>query len=72
MPDPYQEPPGWFEDVKATISFCVNIRKKYNHDFVVGISDNERGIAEDIAEIDSDEPNIECIKSFIGIEPPRD
>jgi len=45
---------------------------KAKDDFVIGISDNERGIAEDIVEIDSDEPNIEYIKSFIGIEPPKE
>ena len=69
LPDPNQEPPGWFNDVKTIISFFVNIRKKYNHDIVVGISDNERGLAEDIREIDSDEPDIEFISRFIGIEP---
>jgi len=70
LPDPDHEPPGWFEDVKAIISFCVITRKRYNHDIVIGISDNERGITEDIVEIDSDEPDIEYIKNFIGIEPP--
>jgi hypothetical protein len=71
LPDPHQEPPGWFEDVKAIVSFCVNARKKHHHDFVFGISDNDRGIAEDIIDIDSDEPDVEYIKSFIGIEPPK-
>jgi hypothetical protein len=70
LPDPYQEPPGWFEDVNSIISFCVNIRKEYNHYIVIGISDNESGITEDIIEIDSDEPDIEYIKNFIGVEPP--
>ena len=72
LPDPYQEPPNWFEDVKAIISFCVDIRKKYNQDFIFGISDNKNGIVENIAKINTEEPDIEYLKRVIGVEPPKE
>ncbi len=72
LPDPYQEPPNWFEDVKVLISFCVDIRKKYNQDFIVGISDNKNGIVENIVKINTDEPDIEYVKRVIGVEPPKE
>jgi hypothetical protein len=71
LPDPYQEPFGWFSDVKSVASFMTTMREEYRHNFVIGISDNEKGLSEDIIEIDSDNPDIEYLKRFIGVEPPE-
>ena len=71
LPDPYQEPSGWFNDVKSIASFLTIMRKEFKHDFIIGISDNEKGLSEEIMEIDSDNPDIEYLERFIGVEPPK-
>jgi hypothetical protein len=71
LPDPYHEPLYWFNDVKSVASFLTTMRQKLKHDFVIGISDNEKGISEDIIEVDSDNPDIDYLERFIGVEPPK-
>ncbi len=70
LPDPYQESPGWLEDVEAVVGFCAEQRLELNQDFIVGISDNEAGFSEDIIEIDSEKPNLDYLRKFIGLESP--
>lgn len=71
LPDPsYEEPPGWFFDIEALLEFAVQLRREFGHDIVFGISDNHTGCAEDIVEIESDEPDVDYVRRFIGIQPP--
>jgi hypothetical protein len=70
LPDPYSEPPGWFADVEAIVQFCLELRREFRHDFVVGIADNRTGCGEDIIEVNSDQPDYEYLRRFIGTKPP--
>jgi hypothetical protein len=70
LPELGNEPVGWFDDVLAIVSFCVELRREIGRDFVVSIAD-QTGLADDIIEIASDSPNTEHLKQFIGIEPPK-
>ena len=66
LPEPQQEPPGWFQDIEAIVAFCVQARRELERDFVIGIA-GANGLSEDIIEIDSERPNVEYIKRFIGV-----
>lgn len=69
LPEPHHEPEGWVQDIEAVVAFCVHARRELQRDFVIGIASAD-GRSEDITEIDSESPNVEYIKRFIGIEPP--
>ena len=64
LPNPGSEPPGWFADVEAIALFCAHSLTHFNCDFVIGASDGRQ--ADDITEIDSDDPKISFIKRFLG------
>jgi len=66
LPEPNQEPLGWYQDVEAVVQFCSELRREFSYDFVIGIS-NKSGMSEDIIEIDSDSPNLEYLRKFIGV-----
>lgn len=70
LPDPYQEIPGWYADVEAVVGFCCQLRSDFGYDFVVGIADSQTGIAEDIIEVQSDQPDYDYLRQFIGVQPP--
>ena len=70
LPEPHHEPPGWFQDVESIVAFCVRARQQLQRDFVIGIA-GSNGRSEDIIEIDSESPNVEYIKRFIGVESPH-
>lgn len=71
LPGPSEEKPGWYADVEAVVVFCVELRREFGCDFVVGISDSRTGCAEDVIAIDSERPDSEYLRRFIGTEPPR-
>lgn len=71
LPDPYQEPFGWFADVEEIVIFCLACRAEFQHDMVVGISDNERHYSEDIIEITAEPPDLDYLRNFIGNAPPK-
>jgi hypothetical protein len=66
LADSHSEKPGWFADIEALVTFAAELRRELNHDFVVGISDNRSGCSEDILEIDSDDPDLDYLRRFIG------
>ena len=70
LPDPYEEPSGWFSDIEALLEFALQLRREFGHDIVIGISDNRTVCAEDIIEIDSEQPDVDYLRRFIGIQPP--
>lgn len=71
LPDVGEEPDGWYEDVEAVVSFCVRLRREVGRDFVVGLA-HQGGVAEDVIDIDSDEPNTRYLRRFIGVEAPSE
>ena len=70
LPDPKVEPPGWFADVAALVGFLVQLRIEFQHDIILGLTDNRTGCAEDILEIDSDSPDLAYLRRVIGTQPP--
>jgi hypothetical protein len=46
------------------------MRREFGRDFVIGIADNQTGCAEDIIQIESDAPNRDYLREFIGVAPP--
>ena len=70
VPDPYDEPPNWFRDVEDIVVFCIACRAEFDHDFEIGVSNNERHYSESIIEITATPPMLEYLRDFIGITPP--
>ncbi|WP_157597737.1 MULTISPECIES: hypothetical protein [unclassified Rhizobacter] len=64
LPDPGSELPGWFEDVAAVAMFCARSRPLFSCNFVIGAGDGKQ--ADEITEIDSDNPRIDFIRRFLG------
>ncbi|MOA19758.1 hypothetical protein D3C78_1401630 [compost metagenome] len=71
LPELHQEPIGWFSDIEAIVALCVQLRHEFECDFVLGIAEDGTSHAEDIIEVESDSPNIQFLKKFIGVEPPN-
>jgi len=69
LPDVGREVDGWYEDVEAVVSFSVQLRREIDRDFVISLA-HEAGAAEDVMDIDSDEPNTMYLRQFIGVEAP--
>lgn len=67
LPDPYEEPPGWFSEVEDIARFLVELRVRTGRDFVMGIGDESRGIAEDIYYIDARGLDLEQLRRIIGV-----
>jgi hypothetical protein len=70
LPEAYREPTGWYQDVEAILVFCAQLRRELRRDIVIAVAD-QLGLSEDIIEVESDSPNAEYVKKFIGVEPPR-
>jgi len=69
LPDPGTEPAGWFADVEAIACFFGNLHGEFGRDFVVGISDAQIGIAEDLYCIADSSPDLEMLAQVIGLPP---
>ena len=68
LPDPETEPPGWFSDVERIAVFLGNLHAKTGRGFVIGISDNERGISEDLFSVDHAIPDLSLLRKIIGVK----
>jgi hypothetical protein len=68
LPDPPQEPEGWFDDVERIATFFADLRSATGRDFVIGIGDKERGVSEDLFSIDNDAPDLHMLRRMIGVE----
>ena len=60
---------GWFADVEAIARFFGNLRGEFGRDFVVGISDAQTGIAEDLYWIADGSPDLKMLARVIGLRP---
>jgi hypothetical protein len=67
LPDPGEEPPGWFADVQAIAVFAGTLHREFGRDFVIGIEDTETGIAEDLFYVSTDIPDLGRLRSIIGV-----
>ena len=68
LPDPPQEPRGWFGDVEAIANFLADLHTKTGRDFVIGIWDSLREYSEDLFYIDSDKPDLAELRAIIGVK----
>jgi hypothetical protein len=67
LPDPSDEPAGWFSDVERIASYLAELQSAFDRDFVIGIADNVSGVAEDLFFIESDAPDLDRLRSTIGV-----
>jgi hypothetical protein len=67
LPDPPNEPEGWFDDVEQVALFFAQLRSVTGRDFVIGIGDNERGYSEDLFSIDNASPDLGQLRRVIGV-----
>ncbi|SRR5579883_400082 len=58
LPDPGDEPFGWFSDVERIAIFLGQLHAKTGRDFVIGIGDNERGFSEDLIFVKRSQPDL--------------
>src|SRR5690349_8850636 len=53
LPDPNNEPDGWFADVEAIAVFVRDLAERFGVEFVIGIYDGKGGFSEDLFSIDA-------------------
>jgi len=68
LPDPGDEPPGWFSDVERIAVFLGQLHAKTGRDFVIGIGDNEQGYSEDLFSVDRPQPDLVLLRRIIGVK----
>jgi hypothetical protein len=68
LPDPGDEPVGWFSEVEAVLDHAVALRRETQCNIVVGAGDEPPGAAEDILVVDSDSPDVDYLRTFLGVE----
>jgi hypothetical protein len=67
LPDPAAEPRGWFADIERIAKFLADLRTSSGRDFIIGITDNDRKISEDLFTIDSGTPDLAMLRRLIGV-----
>ncbi len=67
LPDPPQEPEGWFEDVERIVAFLAELHAASGRAFVIGIRDNLRGFSEDLYTVAGVPPDITLLRQIIGV-----
>lgn len=69
LPNPHEEPPGWFADIEEVAIFLRELAGEFGLQFVIGIGDKSRGIAEDLFTVTSGPVDIERLQAIIGVAP---
>jgi hypothetical protein len=67
LPDRHEEPRDWFADVAATLAFCATLRRQFDCDFLIALRDNRSRCTEELLEIDSDVPDVDYIRKYLGV-----
>ena len=67
LPDPGTEPPGWFADVDAIAQFLGTLHGKYGRSSIIGITNAETGISEDLFYISIGLPDLGKLRAIIGV-----
>ena len=70
LPDPHQEPEGWFSDIEEVAIACNELSATLKRSFVLGIADQSTKVAEDLFFLDGGAIDIESLKAIVGGEPP--
>lgn len=68
LPDPGDEPPGWFADVERIAIFLGKLHAKTSRGFVIGYSDNELGFSEDLLSVNQPQPDLALLQEWFGIK----
>ena len=71
LPDPGEDPPGWFSDVEQIARFLGELRGPLCRNFVIGIGDNQTGISEDLFFVTSRLPDLDTLRQIIGANDER-
>ena len=71
LPDPGQEPAGWFSDIEEVAVTCNELCQAHHVGFVIGIADQMTGVTDDLFGIDGGSIDIERLKAIIGYEAPK-
>ena len=66
LPNPGEEPPGWFADVERVAAFAGRLYTQIQRTIVIGVWDSERRFSEDLFDVDSPEPNIDELRTLLG------
>jgi len=69
LPNPHEEPEGWFADIEEIAVFLRELAGEFGFQFVIGIGDKSRGIAEDLFTVNSGPVDIERLQAIIGVAP---
>ena len=67
LPDPGNEPAGWFADVEAVALFLADMTTTTGRQFVIGIDDAERGFNEDLFSIATPDVDLTLLRAVIGV-----
>lgn len=67
LPDPGTEPDGWFGDVERIAEHLAKLHLAFDREFVIGIADNVKGVAEDLFSVESGTPDLARLRSAIGV-----
>jgi hypothetical protein len=67
LPDPGDEPEGWFGDVARITEHLAKLHSALGCEFVIGITDNVTGVAEDLFFVESDAPDLVGLRSVVGV-----
>ncbi|KQW54018.1 hypothetical protein [Variovorax sp. Root411] len=67
LPDPGDEPDGWFGDVVRIAGYLAKLHSAFDREFVIGITDNVTGVTDDLFFVESDAPDLDRLRSAIGV-----
>lgn len=71
LPNPGEEPPGWFADVERIAKFSGVLYAEILRPIVIGVWDAQRRLPEDLFDVDSPDPNIGELKAVLGVADAR-
>jgi hypothetical protein len=71
LPDPGTEQEGWFVEVEDIAQFLGELAEKSGRSFVIGVADNQTGIADDIHSIKSADVDILRLRDIVGVGSPK-
>lgn len=69
LPDPAAEPVNWFQDVEQVARLVGQVVARTGREFVIGIRDGSTGVAEDLFNVENDEPDLAELRAVIGVGP---
>lgn len=67
LPEPGEEPPGWFADVERIAAHAGSIFALIQRPIIIGVWDSKRKISEDLFDVNSPSPNIQELRNILGV-----